>query len=96
MLCVAKCLSVYDIIFRRFTKPFTQCMNSDFSLPFLIMYESSFMAYTFTGYNFLYGNSYLRVLTNNDYTIACIIRLYRHFFGSFSPFEYFISEISSS
>ena len=41
------------------------------------------MAYTFTGYIFLYGNSYLRVLTDNDYTIACIIRLYRHFFGSF-------------
>ena len=42
------------------------------------------LAYTFTGYTFLYGNSYLRVLTDNDYTIACISRLYRHFFGSFN------------
>ena len=39
VLCVAKCLSIYDVIFRRFTKLLTQCMNSDFSLPFLIMYN---------------------------------------------------------
>ena len=61
-----------------------------------IFHDSLYFVYTPTGYNFIYGCSHLKQFNDNDLNLAHIVRFYRQVFGISSPYEAFISDISTS
>ena len=61
-----------------------------------ILYNSSLMAYIFTGYNFMYGSHHLKIYNDVDLNISTSIRLIRRVFGTSSPFENLIIYLSCS
>ena len=59
-----------------------------------ILSLSSLLAYTFTGYNFMYGSHHLKNYSDLDWNISTSIRSIRQVIGSFSPFENLIIHLS--
>ena len=73
------------MIFYRFSKFISRCLDMDHPLVSFIISDSMHLAYSFIGYNFLFGSSHLKFINDNDLCIANTIRLYRHMYGYFSP-----------
>ena len=68
--------------------------DDNFIVNFIIS-DSLNLAYSSIGYNCLYGNSHTKFFTDYDSQTANTIRFYRHMYGTHSPFEHYISNISS-
>ena len=86
---------IYDMISYRFSKFMSCCLDMDHPLVSFILSDSMHLAYSFIGYNFLFGSTHLKFFNDNDLCIANTIRFYRHMYGSFSPNEDCISTLSS-
>ena len=61
--CVAGIPTISDIVYHRFCKFLSCGLSSSSELVSKIFIESSLLAYTSTGYNMLYGNNTMHLLT---------------------------------
>ena len=95
VLCVAKLPYIHEIIYKRFTSFFQRCLQSHIPLIRYVFQDSLHFIYTFSGYNYLFGNIHLNEFNYNDLNLAHIIRSYRIVFGNHSPHETYISAIST-
>ena len=95
VLCTAGISFIHNIILHRFNKFISQCLDSDICLVRYIIIDSLKFAYSFIGYNHLYGNFHQKHLNDSDLHASTTIRCYRHLFGTISPFESYIFNISS-
>ena len=95
VLCTARINYIYDMIFYRFSKFMSRCLDMDHPLVSFVISDSMHLAYSFIGYNFRFGSSHLKCFNDNDLCIANTIRFYRHMYGSSSPNEDCISTLSS-
>ena len=77
VLCTARINYIYYMIFYRFSKFMSRCLDMDHPLVSFIISDSMHLTYSFIGYNFRFGSS----LNDND---LCIANTY-HMYGSFSP-----------
>ena len=94
---VAHIPSVSDIVYKRFSTFIANGFVSIYIyLVAKILYNSSLMAYIFTGYNFMYGSHHLKIYNDVDLNISTSIRLIRRVFGTSSPFENLIIYLSCS
>ena len=87
---------VHNCIQKRFNKFLSSCLASKVLLVKLIFSDCSQLAYTPVGYNVMYGQSYATFFSVFDVYAADIIRSYRLYYGFLSPFEDYISFLSSS
>ena len=95
VLSVAKIDFIQNIIHKRFNRFFFRCISSDIPIIRITSKDSSLLAYTFNGYNFLYGSTHVKSFSSSAINIAEIIKSFRFIYGSFSPFEHFIESIST-
>ena len=79
----------------RYSKFISRCLDSECFFVNFIISDSLNLAYSSIGYNCLYGNSHAKSFTDYDSQTANTIRFYRHMYGTHSPFEHYISNISS-
>ena len=85
VLSVAKIDFIQNIIHKRFNRFFFRCISSDIPIVRITSKDSSLLAYTFTGYNFLYGSAHVKSFSSSAINIAEIIKSFRFIYGSFSP-----------
>ena len=95
VLCTAGISFIHNIILHRLNKFISQCLDSDICLVRYIIIDSLKFAYSFIGYNHLYGHFHQKNFNDSDLHASTTIRCYRHLFGTISPFESYISNISS-
>ena len=94
VLCTARVNYVKDIIINRFSKFISSCLNMNNPFVFYIISDAMHLAYSFVGYNYLFGKTHSRFFNSNDLSIANTIRFYRHvYLWSLFPFWglYFLS-----
>ena len=84
-----------DIIINRFSKFISSCLDMNNPFVFYIFSDVMHLAYSFVGYNYLFGETHSRFFNSNDLSIANTIRFYGHVYGHFSHFEDYISSLSS-
>jgi hypothetical protein len=95
VLNTARISYVHNIIMYRYSKFISRCLDSQCFFVNCIISDSLNLAYSSIGYNCLYGNSHTKFFTDYDSQTANTIRFYRHMSGTHSPFEHYISNISS-
>ena len=93
VLSIANMDFVHNCIQKRFNKFLSSCLASKVLLVKLIFSDCSQLAYTPVGYNVMYGQSHAKFFS---VYAADIIRSYRLYYGFLSPFEDYISFLSSS
>ena len=96
VLSIANMDFVHNCIQKRSNKFLSSCLASKVLLVKLIFSDCSQLAYTQVGYNVMYNQSHAKFFSVFDVYAADIIRSYRLYYGFLSPFEDYISFLSSS
>ena len=96
VLTIAKVKYLHDIIYRRFLKFCNSSLKSNSYFVSRVFQDSRFLAYTFFGYNFMYGTTHLHNEPCSDFifNVSKIICSVRSVFGLYSPFEDIINNLS--
>ena len=92
--CTAKISHVSNIICDRFCALFSRSLSSQSDFVRSIFLHSSQYAYSFIGYNSLYGNTHYRYYSELESRAAHIIRQLRSLYGLKSPCENIVSVLS--
>ena len=92
--CTAKISRVSNIICDRFCALSSPSLSSQSDFVRSIFLHSSQYAYSFIGYNSLYGNTHYRYSSEPESRAAYIIRQLRSLYGLKSPCEIIVSVIS--
>ena len=92
--CTAKICHVSNIICDRFSALFSRSLSSQSDFVRSIFLHSSQYAYSFIGYNSLYGNTHYRYYSELESRAAHIIRQLRSLYGLKSPCENIVSVLS--
>ena len=92
--CTAKICHVSNIICDRFSSLFSRSLSSQSDFIISIFLHSSQYAYSFIGYNSLYGNTHYRYYSEPESRAAYIIRQLRSLYGLKSPCENIVSVLS--
>ena len=93
--CVAETTCITNLICKRFFAFYKKALLGSY-LVRSVYYKSSILCYTFTGYNVCAGEDHLFSYQPNDYFMSNIVRTFRCVYGSKSPFEDVIRDISCS
>ena len=93
--CVAETTCITNLICKRFFSFYKKALLGSY-LVRSVYYKSSILCYTFTGYNVCAGEDHLFSYQPNDYIMSNIVRTFRCVYGSKSPFEDVIRDISCS
>ena len=88
-------LVLFHLICKRFFSFYKKALLGSY-LVRSVYYKSSILCYTFTGYNVCAGEDHLFSYQPNDYIMSNIVRTFRCVYGSKSPFEDVIRDISCS
>ena len=94
--CTARISHVSNFIFDRFCVLLSRSLSSPSGLVKSIFLNSSYYAYSFIGYNFLYGNNHYKYYSESEVRSAYTIRQLRSFYGLNSPCEHIVSDLSCS
>ena len=94
--CTARISHVSNFIFDRFCVLLSRSLSSPSGLVKSIFLHSSYYAYSFIGYNFLYGNNHYKYYSESEVRSAYTIRQLRSFYGLNSPCERIVSDLSCS
>ena len=94
--CSARISTVRNMIYDRFCSLFSRSVSSQSPLLKLVFIHSAHLAYTYTGYNYIYGLNHYRCFSDSEERSATIIRQLRSFYGLHSPCEQIISFLSCS
>ena len=91
--CVSQVPSINNILLKQYLSHLSSALSSPSPLVKSVYYYSAFsmFAFSFTGYNNLYG---LKTYTDEDFLYASIIRDIRWSYGLCSPFESYIKHLS--
>ena len=92
--CVARFDFVCNLVSKRFCSFIQRSLSSEYQLIRSIFRTSLNHAFSFTGYNHLYGTKHLRNNLTSDFNASQFIRQIRSFYGIYSPFEDLICYIS--
>ena len=95
VLNTARISFVHSIIMHRYSKFISRCLESECLFVKIIISDAVNLAYSSIGYNYLYGHTHIRLFNDYDHQTANTIRFYRHRYGINSPYENYISCISS-
>ena len=93
--CVAETTCITNLICKRFFSFYKKALLGSY-LVRSVYYKSFILCYTFTGYNVCAGEDHLFSYQPNDYIMSNIVRTFRCVYGSKSPFEDVIRDISCS
>ena len=95
VLSTAKISFIPNLICCRFSRFISRCLSCELPVVKTVTSDSLHLAYSFVGYNSMFSSFHEQYFNENDVHTANIIRSCRHVFGFHSPFEDFISRISS-
>ena len=84
---VARFYFICNLVYRRFCSFIQRSLCSEYHL---IRFISLYRAFSFIGYNHLYGTKHLRNYLTTDFNPSQFIRQIRSFYGLYSPFEHLI------
>ena len=94
--CSARISTIRNILYDRFCSLFSRSMSSQSPLLKSIFAHAALLAYSYTGYNSIYGFNHYRHFSDSEERSASIIRRLRSFYGLYSPCEQIISFVSCS
>ena len=92
--CLSHVPAVRNQVYKRFLSLHSSAMLSSSPLVKSVFSTSSLFAFTFTGYNFLYGSTHVKTYSDNDIACASVIYDIRKHFGFHSSHESSVHAIS--
>ena len=91
--CLSRVPAIRNLLFKRHYSLYSSAMLSSSPLVKAV-YSSSFLPFTFTGYNFIFGSRHIKLYSAHDFLNASFIYNIRKSFGLNSPFESIITDLS--
>ena len=94
--CTARLYSIFNAVYLRSRELLHSALCSSSSVVRCVFLDSSYLCYTFIGYNTIYGDRHIKKYYPEDFLCPEVIRSYRTHFGCFSVYEDVISTVSSA
>ena len=92
--CLSRVPAIRNLLFKRHYSLYSSAMLSSSPLVKAVYSSSSFLPFTFTGYNFIFGSRHIKLYSDHDFLNASFIYNIRKSFGLNSPFESIITDLS--
>ena len=92
--CLSLVPAITNQVMKRFLSLYSTAMSSSSPLVKAVFSTCSSLAFSFTGYNFMYGANHVRVYSDSDFMNASFIFDIRKRFPFISPFESLIYAVS--